>query len=285
MTQIIRKIDQGAYKIIMPEKIGAILFDSPHSWAEYPADFKPSCRREDLLTSLDAFVDELFSAAPQFGMPLLVAKFPRFYLDVNRKIDDIDPEMLTAPFEGSVNPSAKSKVGMGLIRRFALPNIAVYDHLLTPQQVQQRIDNYYKPYYAALGKLIDDAYQQHGRALHIDCHSMKSRGNAMNEDNGALRPDIVVSDRDHKTSRPEVTEYIAELFRDEGLSVKINDPYKGAELISHYADVSAKKYGIQIELNRAIYMNEQEFTKKPGDFEKLQASLARIIEKLSVYSF
>lgn len=285
MTQIIQEIDQAAYKIIMPEKIGAVLFDSPHSWGEYPVDFKPSCRREDLLTSLDAFVDELFGAAPQFGMPLLVAKFPRFYLDVNREIDDIDPEMLTAPFMSPVNPSAKSKVGMGLIRRFALPNIAVYDHLLTPEQVQHRIDNYYTPYYAALGKLIDTAYQQHGRVLHIDCHSMKSRGNAMNDDNGALRPDIVVSDRDHKTSCPQVTEYIGELFRAEGLSVGINDPYKGAELISRFADVPAKKYGVQIELNRGIYMNEQEFTRKSGDFEKLQASITHVIEKLSEYSF
>lgn len=285
MRQIIQEIEQAAYKIITPEKVGAVVFDSPHSCAEYPEDFKPSCRREDLMTSLDAFIDELFGAAPQFGAPLLIAKFPRFYLDVNREIDDIDPEMLDAPFDGAVNPSSKSKVGMGLIRRFALPGIAVYDHLLTPQQVQTRIENCYIPYYSALGQLIDNAYQQHGHVLHIDCHSMKSRGNAMNDDNGALRPDIVVSDRDHTTSSAEVTEYVGELFRAEGLSVGINDPYKGAELIRRYSDVTAKKYGVQIELNRGIYMNEAEFTKKSGDFEKLQASITRVIEKLSAYNF
>ncbi len=283
MIHNIQQIEQNAYKIAMPETRGALVFDSPHSWAEYPEDFKPSCSRDDLLTSWDAFVDELFDAAPRFGAPLLIAKFPRFYLDTNRQIDDIDPEMLTAAFDGPVNPSSKSKVGMGLIRRFALPDVAVYDHLLTPEQIKVRIENCYMPYYAALGQLIEEAYRQHGHVLHIDCHSMKSRGNAMNDDNGALRPDIVVSDRDHTTSTPEVTEYLGELFRAEGLSIGINNPYKGAELVRRYSDVSEKKYSVQIELNRAIYMDEAKFIKKAGDFGALQSSIARVIEKLSKY--
>lgn len=283
MTHIIQQIEQHAYKIFKPATRSALVFDSPHSWVEYPDDFKPSCSREDLLSSWDAFVDELFGAAPALGAPLLVAKFPRFYLDTNRSVDDIDPQMLSDVFDGPVNPSDKSKVGMGLIRRYALPGIAVYDHLLTAEQIRTRINTYYVPYYAALGQLIDEAYQQYGYVLHIDCHSMKSRGNAMNDDNGALRPDIVVSDRDHTTSTVQATEYLGELFRAEGLSVGINNPYKGAELVQRFSDVPAKKYSIQIELNRGLYMDEAKFTRKAGGFEALQNSITRVIEKFSTY--
>lgn len=260
-----------------------LVVDSPHSWCDYPADFAPSARREDLLTSWDAFVDELFGSAVGLGATMVRARFPRFYLDVNRARDDVDTGLIEGVWPEPANPTKRSAVGMGLIRRLALPGIPVYADKLSVEAVQNRIKTCYDPYMAALGDLIEQTHRRFGLVVHLDCHSMKSRGNAMNDDPGCARPDIVVSDRDGATSAPEFTDLVARLFREAGYSVGINDPYKGGELVSRFSDPAAGRHSIQIELNRALYMDEGQFVRKSPGFEKLKGNIGDILGEMSGY--
>lgn len=259
-----------------------LIFDSPHSGTELPEDMQTIAPHQALMTGCDAFVDELWGGAVQFGASLLAARFHRTYIDVNRSRYDIDPELLEEPWPGKIETSAKSAAGMGLIRRLALPGVPMYDRKLTVSEVRRRLDNYYLPYHHALDNLINTAYARFGMVWHIDCHSMKSTGNAMNVDCGEPRPDFVVSDRNGSAAAPSLTSWIAEQLQDLGYSVKINTPYQGAELIRAYSNPAQNKYSIQIEINRKLYLNENTFARNAG-FTALQQNLTVMAQRLSLH--
>ena len=241
----------------------AIVVDSPHSGMEWPEDFAPAAPREAILTTWDAFVDELWSGAPAAGATLVAATFPRAYIDVNRSEDDIDPDLLSGPWPGRLAPSGYSARGMGLIRRLALPGVPMYDRRLTVSEVERRVTAYYRPYRDALQQRLSVLHARFGEVWHFDCHSMKSRGNAMNVDAGAERPDLVISDRHGTSADPAATSWAAGWFRRRGYSVQINEPYQGGDLVKHFGDPAAGRHSLQIEINRALYMHEAAFERGP----------------------
>lgn len=250
-----------------------LVVDSPHSGMQWPADFSPVAPREAVLTSWDAFVDELWAGVPASGGTLIHATFPRAYIDANRSDDDIDPALLASPWPHALVPSDYSRRGMGLIRRLALPQVPMYAAPLTVDAVMARMSGYYRPYRAAVADALTRAVQQHGYVVHINAHSMKSRGNAMNVDAGAMRPDVVVSDRQGTTASPALTQWAAAWFRDAGLRTQVNDPYQGGHLVATFGAPSEKRHSLQVELNRALYMDEARFIHSDG-FAALQATLA-----------
>ncbi|MSU50530.1 MAG: N-formylglutamate amidohydrolase [Opitutus sp.] len=249
-----------------------VVFDSPHSGFEFPADFTPAATRAEIQTTWDAHVDELFAGVTAAGATLIAARFPRAYIDANRAANDIDPEILDTAWPGPVELSEHSRRGMGLIRRFALPGIPMYDRRLTVAEVRARIDGHYLPYRRALEQAIDAAWQRHGAVWHFNCHSIKSRGNAMNRDQGALRPDFVIGDRNGCTAPASLTAWVAEFFMGRGYQVKINDPYRGADVVRAHGDPAHRRFSIQIEINRALYMDEATCVRSSG-FAPLAADL------------
>lgn len=257
-----------------------LIFDSPHSSRNFPATVQVRASREQLDTGWDAWVDELWNGALAEGAHILAAGFHRSYIDANRNVRDIDVELLAQAWPGPIQAGAKTRAGMGLIRRYALPGVPVYDAPLDIAEVRRRIDRYYLPYHARLKGLLDEAHARHGVVWHIDCHSMKSVGNAMNTDAGAERPDVVIGDYDHSTAPREFVEWLAQQFRGLGYKVAINQPYKGAELIRAYSDPAARRYSLQIELNRRLYMDEQRFEKHEG-FAALQRNLHEVAHRIA----
>lgn len=261
-----------------------VVFDSPHSGMDWPADFMPAAPREAILTTWDAFVDELWAAAPAAGATLLLACFPRSYIDVNRAEDDIDPTLLESPWPVPLATTDYSRRGMGLIRRLALPGVPMYDRRLTIAAVMHRLRECYHPYRTALRNRLDELHRAYGKVWHFNCHSMKSRGNGMNLDEGALRPDIVVSDRLGRTADPEFTRWVAEWFTHRGLTVKINDPYRGGDLVATHGNPAQGRQSVQIEINRALYMDEAAFVRGArfaeigrlmGEFTRAACDLSR----------
>lgn len=257
-----------------------LVFDSPHSWPWWPASAPlVVAPQEAVLSSWDAWVDELWATACAGRAPVLAAKFSRAYIDANRSVDDIDPELLTTPWPQEMNPAATSRRGMGLVRRLALPGVPLYAKRLTVEDVQGRIVHYYEPYHQRLDELIDLAQTQFGMSCHFNCHSMKSIGNAMNVDCGRVRPDMVVSDFDGDSADPFLVRWIVDLLRTLGYNVQVNNPYRGAELIKRHGKPSTGRHSIQIEINRALYMDEHRFEKNSG-FASLVGDLATFVTRL-----
>ncbi len=271
-------MDNPGPVILLPPSADPVplVIDSPHSGMEWPDDFCPLASRAAILTTWDAFVDELWSAAPSVGATLVAARFPRAYVDVNRAVTDIDAEILDAPWPGPVSATDYTRRGMGLIRRYALPGVPMYGRKLSVAEVQRRLDSCYYPYRTALRQAIDDTHLRHGAVWHVDCHSMKSRGNEMNIDSGEARPDFVVSDRLGKTSDPAFTTWTADFLRGLGYSVQINDPYKGGDLVASFGDPARGRHSIQIEINRACYLDEAACA-RGANFSSAQASLTRYL--------
>jgi N-formylglutamate amidohydrolase len=90
----VARTETEAYVLTRPEgRSGPMIFASPHSGRDYPAEFLAQAvlDRRAIRSSEDAFVDELFGMAPEMGAPLLVARAPRAYIDLNRAADELDP--------------------------------------------------------------------------------------------------------------------------------------------------------------------------------------------------
>lgn len=259
-----------------------LVFDSPHSWRHWPAEGTPSAASEAAVTtSWDAYVDELWGEAVAGAAPLLAARFHRAYIDANRARDDIDAAMLASPWPEPVAPGALTRRGMGLIRRYALPGVPMYRHLLSVEDVAGRLQRFYDPYHARLAALIDEAHARFGLCVHIDCHSMKSRGNAMNEDDGALRPDMVVSDLEGCSADGFLVRWIANTLGELGYRVQVNKPYRGGELLRRHGRPAVGRHSVQIEINRALYMDEARFVRHAGA-TRLVRDLSRFVQQLGI---
>ncbi|MEZ0223893.1 MAG: N-formylglutamate amidohydrolase [Alphaproteobacteria bacterium] len=254
-----------------------LVLDSPHSGNIYPPDFRHACPKEWLEETEDSFVDVLFGTAPAQGVPLLSAQFPRCYIDANRAEDDIDPLLLDAPWPGDINPSARSSMGMGLIRRLyktAHPD-PIYDRLLSPKEVERRISGYYRPYHKALEGLLEETYSAFGAVWHLNCHSMPSTGGGLTRH----APDVVLGDRDGTTCDSSFTRHVAACLKQMGYRVAINRPYKGVEIVRRYANPAQNRHSLQVELKRSLYMDEHTRQKNEG-FANTQQNMTRLISQI-----
>lgn len=240
-----------------------LVVDSPHSGLSIPADARCVAPSDALLTSWDAYVDRLMAPTPEIGGTLIAANFHRAYIDANRHELDIDPELLDGPWP-EIAPTAYSARGMGLIRRWARPGVPMYDHALSVAEVKRRIARFYHPYHAALRQALDEAHVQFGVVWHVNCHSMKSVGNAMNVDSGKPRPDLVISDGEGTTADIKFTAWAAQCWRDLGYHATVNDPYKGGGIVRRYGAPQSRRHSIQLEFNRKLYMNEETFEPHAG---------------------
>lgn len=256
-----------------------VVVDSPHSGFAFPDDFHPSASLEALRSTWDAHVDALWAGAPDVGATLIAATFPRCYVDVNRAESDIDATLLADPWPTAIAPTDYSRRGMGLIRRLALPGVPMYEAPLPVREVESRIAHWYRPYRSALAEAIAAARGEHETVWHLDCHSMKSRGNAMNLDAGASRPDVVVSDRHGTTADPTLTARIAAWFTSRGYRTQINDLYQGGDLVRTFGDPARGVHSVQIEVNRARYMDETTCEPHAG-FTALQEDLTALVSAL-----
>lgn len=269
------------YLLLQPRlPAGPVVLDSPHSGTHYPEDFGYQVELEQLRSAEDTHVDRLVALGPDLGIPLLAAQFPRTYVDVNRAADDIDPLLLAAPWPRPAAPSAKSRLGKGLVWRLLDNGTPIYRRHLSPAEVQDRIDRCWRPYHSALSQLLTQTAQRHGGVLHIDCHSMPSvAGLLATDEPGLQHPDIVLGDRDGTCADPHITTQIAQAFRRRGYSCWVNRPYKGVELVRAYACPAQERHAIQLEINRSLYMDETTLEPHPSGFAALQNDLHEVLSE------
>lgn len=269
-----------------------LIIDSAHSGREYPADFRYACPLPDLARMEDRYVDDLFSAAPDHGAALLHARFARSYIDLNRAIDDIDPRLLADPWphetHGMIRPTARSDSGIGLLCRLTRPGLPVYSRTLASAEIIHRIEHYYKPYHAALENFLDDAHYRFGAVWHISAHSMPAASAVPKRalklaGREAAPSDFVLGDRDGTTCGREFVHAVRDYLRKQGFRVSINDPYKGVELIRRYAQPTRGRHSLQIEINRALFMDEETGDKNPF-YLKTKEKIGELIDHCASFA-
>lgn len=257
-----------------------LVLDSPHSGFEMPADFGSVRTEAELRDGEDCFIDELWAQASARGVPLLAARFPRTYLDPNRHESDIDADLLAEPWPGPLVPSGKAAIGKALIWRTLDDGRPIYDRRLSVAEVQQRIGRCHRPYHAELQRLLNAAHARFGRVFHINCHSMNAVSGAMGEGGaGQVRADIVLGDRDGTSCAPAFTAFVREVLAGFGYEVKVNDPFKGVELVRAYSNPVAGRHSLQLEVNKRLYLDATRLQKTAG-FATLQAHLMQLVDRL-----
>lgn len=275
---------EGVYNLTRPENALPLVFDSPHSGTVYPDDFNHACEQPLLEWTEDKYVDELYQSAANFGAALLCAEFPRSYIDVNRCAMDIDEELLEGSWPHEFNASPRSHAGIGLIRRLIKPSTPLYARTLSAQEIQSRINTYYRPYHDILEGLLNDAHATHGQVWHINCHSMQSQGAFSG---GAYQhgqnADFVLGDRDGTSCNLDFTHAIRDCLKRMGYRVAINDPYKGVELVRRYSAPASGRHSIQIEISKSLYMNEETF-EKSRSFTSFQKDIEKLIAFCADYA-
>jgi len=274
-----------AFRITRPgERHVPLVLDSPHSGTEYPEDFLPGVPLQALRQAEDSYVDELFAHGPAVGATLIAARFPRSYIDPNRSLLDIDATLLEAPWPGPAVATRKTALGIGLIWRVLDSGAPIYARKLGVEEVKRRIVRYHQPYQRAVKDALDAAYDHFGAVWHLNLHSMPSVSGRISEEGpGKPRADFVLGDRDGTTCDAEFTSTVAESLRSMGYAVKVNDPYKGVELVRAFSDPAAGRHSLQIEVNRRLYMDEASRVKSAG-FESLRRDLARLLETVAAYA-
>jgi N-formylglutamate amidohydrolase len=262
-----------------------IVFTSPHSGAEYPPAFIAASRLDPrtLRRSEDAFVDELFAAAPALGVPLLAARFPRAFVDPNREPFELDPHMFFDALPSYVNDrSARVAAGLGTIARVVATGAEIYPDKLNFTEALQRIERYYRPFHAALARLIEETRQRFGLCILVDCHSMPSIGGPMDRDPGRSRVDFVLGDCNGQSCSPHLIGAVESHLEGLGFAVTRNMPYSGGFITRHYGRPDAGVEALQIEVNRGLYMDELLIERGPG-LNGLQKSLTSLVETLAAY--
>lgn len=253
-----------------------LVFDSPHSGSHYPEEFAFACPLMNLRRAEDCYVDELYAAATAHGATLIGAVFPRSYIDVNRAADDLDPGLVHGRLPPHLKPRPTTRVG--LVRRYARPGMPIYDRKLDPHEIVSRVATYHEPYHRVLDEACDRLHGRFGAVWHVNCHSMPSRGNRREGRKGE-HGDFVLGDRDGTTCAAEFTEYVATVLRGMGYDVRINEGFKGVEIVRRQGRPHHNRHSLQIEVDRSLYMDQRTLEKLPG-FDRLQQDLARLVAAL-----
>ena len=271
----------SSFEIVEPEHWRApIIFNSPHSGSVYPEAFV-SASRIDLPTlrrSEDSFMDQLIGDLAARGFPVVRVNFPRSYVDVNREPYELDPRMFSGRLPSFANTrSMRVAGGLGTIPRVVGDGQEIYRERLSVDEALSRIETLYKPYHRALRRLIARVHQDFGTAVVIDCHSMPSIGVSRDE---PRRPDIVIGDRYGTSCAPILPDVVEDTMTRLGYSVGRNKPYAGGFITEHYGNPVSGLHVVQLELNRAVYMDERRREKGPR-FAQVAADFATLADVLA----
>ncbi len=288
-------ITPAPFEVASPvRRLAPVVFASPHSGRHYPDELLAATDLPEMVLrrSADNFVEEIFADAPAQGAPLLHGTYARAYLDLNREPWELDPRMFTEDLPSYVNTtSLRVAGGLGTVPRLAADGRDIYSAKLDFPEVRRRLDRVYFPYHHCLARMLEDSQQAFGHCLLIDCHSMpSSSGPGGGSDKnpvmgsqgagpGSSRADIVLGDRFGTACAPELIDCVHDVLSGLGLRVQRNNPYAGGFTTYHYGRPVAGVHALQIEINRRLYMDEEQILPTPG-MARVRSAMTAVIAAL-----
>lgn len=253
-----------------------VLVEVPHSGLQVPPEVESEIEATPLavLRDSDIYVDQLYQRAPENGATLLVSRVSRYVVDLNRGPDEVDSAAVPR------HPRGRHIPARGVVWRARTDGTPLLRTPLTIEQFSRRLDLFYEPYHQALRDAATQMREQHGRVLVLAAHSMPSAGRRMIGGGQVHRADVVPGTRGRSTANGRIIDLVDSHFRAAGLSVKHDDPYRGGWTTSRYGAPKRGQHALQIELNRALYVDERTSEIKAKDFARLQTVLDQLVGKL-----
>lgn len=269
-----------AFRLERPDELlTPVVVASPHSGRHYPAAFLQASVLDARVvrSSEDAFMDALVEAAPRLGAPMIAAEYPRAWLDLNRSPDELDPSVIDGVSRVLQTPRISS--GLGVIPRVVANGRAIYRGKITRAEAEARIAQVWHPYHAALEGLMQAAQAAFGEAVLLDFHSMPHEALDSVARPGQRRPDVVLGDRFGASAAGEVLDALEDGFLQAGLAVIRNAPFAGAYIAQHYGRPSRGWHAVQVEIDRALYMDEALLRPK-AEFDAVRRIVTDVIARV-----
>ncbi len=255
-----------------------LIVSIPHSGEKVPAEtpWLQGLPESVLMCDVDRYVEDLYRGTlSHLEIQHVTTEWHRYVVDLNRLAEDHDASTV----EGSPNPAGQFRRGIHWA------HTTKHDVLLAApismRLHQQLILKYFDPFHQNLRETFQRARNRGVlEILHLDLHSMPSVGTSEHRDPGQRRADVVISDNKGKSTDPEFFELVCGAYQKAGFSVAKNWPYFGGRITEFYGRPSEQHHAIQVELNRALYMDET--TKKarrelwPPLEKKLEQALQQI---------
>lgn len=253
-----------------------VLVEVPHSGLQVPPEIESEidATPSAMLRDSDIYVDQLYGRAPEHGATLLVSRLSRYVVDLNRGPDDVDSAAVPR------HPNGRHIPARGVVWRARTDGTPLLRAPLSIEQFTRRLALFYEPYHRTLREVAAQICEQHGQVVILAAHSMPSAGRRLLGGEEVRRADVVPGTRGRSTADGRIIDLIDSHFRDAGLTVKHDDPYRGGWTTSNYGAPRRGQHAVQIELNRALYVDEQTSEIKKKEFAQLQTLLDQLIRKL-----
>lgn len=271
--------DPNLYRLERPEEQRLpVVVDVPHAGEWIPEDIRQDMviGEKVLRRDLDLYMDKIWGTVPELGATLLVSNISRYVVDLNRASDDISPETVVGG-ERVFKPGYYQD--RGVVWRTTTARTPVMAGPMSKQAFRSRMDRFYHPYHKVLAQEIERVRNEFGYCILIDGHSMPSMGRKGHNDPGRRRAEIVPGDVEGESCDRTLRWMVEEHFRDQGFSVRSNEPYKGGFITRNYGQPDRGVHAIQIEVRRDLYMNERTFAIHPDGMKRLAEACAALIPK------
>jgi N-formylglutamate amidohydrolase len=254
-----------------------VVVEIPHAGTAIPPDLADSivATATDIARDSDLYVDELYDDAPTLGAVMLVAQNSRYVVDLNRFEDDVDLRVVPDA------PTARSGVERGVLWHETTDGAPLLRAPLSLAAFTQRLDRYYRPYHRALAAEIAALHERFGYVIVVSAHSMPSASRPVPGVRSVRRADVVPGTRGRSTAHPALIDAIDTHFRAAGLSVRHDDPYRGGATTVRWGRPEDGVHAIQIELNRALYMDEITLQRRPERMAWLRSICSGLIKRFA----
>ncbi len=256
-----------------------LVVDVSRSGREYPIDMRSPVPFTAIHDNASVYVEDIWGDTPRYGGTMLYALFPHMYIDANRHELDIDPELVEGKWPVPLQPTV-SKRGLGLLKSKSRYGEPVQERKLTFEDVEERLNNYHRPYHEELKSIIDRTKASYGFVYHLSCHCMSAIGAPTHPDAGKERPDFCLGDMNGSSASRAFVEQVADTIRQQGFTCTINEPYTGGELNRRYGKPAEGVESIMVEINKKRFMDVKTFRKNDG-FKEIKAGANAVLWALS----
>lgn len=249
----------------------AVIVEVPHAGTWIPPIVTPEIEvdRDSILRDSDLLVDRCWDRSAEFGATLLMANVSRYVVDLNRASDDIDLDIVP------LHPAPRPRQSRGVVWRRTIDGRMVSPPL-TYDQFRERLALFHVPYHDALRRLIAEKQRKFGFVILVAAHSMPSKS----RDGTKRRADIVPGTRGRTSADRRVIDAVERHFRAAGLTVRHDEPYRGGWTTMEYGRPREGVHAIQIELNRALYADEQSLRPKTAELAWMRSLTEKLLVKL-----
>ena len=236
-----------------------ILVSIPHASLHIPEELENllAVAEFDLRTHSDLYTEKIYNIP---GVHKIEASAARLLVDPNRFCE---------------SQAIDNLIQTGIMSDITPTGEEVYKDRPDEETIMLMLDKHYFPYH----RKMEDIVEENDIKFIIDGHSMWSVGPSALKDAGITRSEFILGNRDYATCSNEQTLFIKEYLENLGYQVAINDPYKGKKIMKHHCEDGTTP-GIQIEINRKLYLNEETLDPLPGKIELLNEQMAGLVEAI-----